>query len=252
MGDDDTFQPKSLMIHEVDFISNLQRLLGVINFDIAYGNFFSGASLGYELTYLVEDAIKQKNIDLKNKDELIPDAKTVYQIRKLFDGQCYLTIENDMNGAKLETELFHYDTSKIDYKNPKLEIIPLPALDHMTPIGQLKDDSLLIQIHEAIPCKYAWQGLSYATLIHDGNMMHTFSDGSIPRVTEEQMQSTIDLTRYISRDVYFRMLKKLKNKFRHKWSIIYNNYHSIIEFVKLGGDIENEFGGKVSAMSKVE
>ena len=67
MGEDDTFQPKSLMIHEVDFISNLQRLLGVVNFDIAYGNFFSGASLCYELTYLVEDAINQGNINIKNK-----------------------------------------------------------------------------------------------------------------------------------------------------------------------------------------
>jgi len=252
MGDDDTFQPKSILIHEVDFISNLQRWLGVINFDIVYGNFFSGVSLGYEVTYLVDEAIKQKNINLKNKENLIPDAKTIYEIRKLFDGQCYLTVENGMNGAILDTELFHYDSSKIDYNNPNLEVIPLPALDHMTPIGQLKDDSLLIQIHESIPCKYAWQGLSYATLIQDGNMMHSFSDGSMPRVTQEQMQSTIDLTRYISRDVYFRMLKKMKTKFKHKWSILENNYHSIIEYVKLGGDVESEFGNRTTAMGKVE
>lgn len=252
MGDDDTFQPKSLMIHEVDFISNLQRLLGVVNFDIAYGNFFSGASLCYELTYLVEDAIIQGNINIKKKESLLPDADTIYQIRKLFDGQCYLTIENGINGALPDTELFHYDTSKIDYRNPNLEIIPLPALDHMTPIGQLKDDSLLIQIHESISCKIAWQGLSYTTLIQDGQMIHSFSDGSMPRVTKEQMESVVDMTRYISRDVYFKMMKKLKNKFKHKWSIIYNNYHSIIEYVKLGGDIESEFGSKISAMGKVE
>jgi hypothetical protein len=252
MGEDDTFQPKSLMIHEVDFISNLQRLLGVVNFDIAYGNFFSGASLCYELTYLVEDAIKQGNINIKNKEKLLPDVDTVYQIRKLYDGQCFLTIESGLNGAIPHTELFHYDTSKIDFRNPNLEIIPLPALDHMTPIGQIKDDTLLIEIHESIPCRFAWQGLSYETLIGDGNMIHSFSDGVTPRVTREQMNSTVDQTRYISRDVYFKIMKKLKNKFKHKWSIIYNNYHSIIEYVKLGGDIESEFGGKISAMGKVE
>ena len=251
MGDDDTFQPKSIMIHEVDFISNLQRLLGVVNFDIAYGNFFSGASLCYELTYLVEDAIIQGNINLKKKENLLPNADVIYQIRKLFDGQCFLTIENGMNGALLDTERFHYDTSKINFRNPNLEVIPLPALDHMTPIGQIKDETLLIEIHESIPCKYAWQGLNYATLVQDGNMIHSFSDGSVPRVTQEQMESTIDQTRYISRDVYFKIMKKLKNKFKHKWSIIYNNYHAIIEYAKLGGDIESEFGNKTSAMGKV-
>ena len=250
MADDSTYQPKSIMIHEVDFISNLQRLLGVINFDIAYGNFFSGARLGYELTYLIEDAILQKNINLKNRDDLIPNAEAVYKIRKLWDGQCYLTVEHGMYGVNPETELFHYDTSKIDYGNHSLEIIPLPALDHMTPIGQIKDETLLIEIHESIPCKYAWQGMPYATLISDGAMIYSLSDGTIPRVTPEQMESTVDITRYISRDVYFRLMKKMKNKVIRNWSIVYNNYHKIIEFVKLEDDDDEDYHRPTNTTTK--
>ena len=138
MGNDDTFQPKSVIQHNVDFIYNLQMQMGVINFNISYDNFMQGARLGYELTYLVDEAIKQKNINLKKRDDLIPNVKALYQLRQLWDGQCYLTVELGDWGALVETERFHYDTSKINFHNLKLEVIPIPALSNMTPIGQIK------------------------------------------------------------------------------------------------------------------
>jgi len=250
MGDD-VFQPKSVIQHDADFISNLQTQMGVINFNISYDNFMQGARLGYELTYIVDEAIKQKNINLKNKDDLIPNVEAIYKLRRLFDGQCFLTVEHGEWGAMPQTELFHYDTSKIDFNNHNLEVIPIPALSNMTPIGQIKEDTLLLEIHEAIPCKYAWQGLSYIDIVQDGLMVHSFSDGQQPKISESQMESTNDLTRLISRDVYFRLIHKERNKYVRLWSIIYNNYHKIIEYVKLGGDVENEFGAKQSAMGKV-
>ncbi len=250
MGDD-VFQPKSVIQHDVDFISNLQTQMGVINFNISYDNFMQGARLGYELTYIVDEAIKQKNINLKKKEDLIPNVEAIYRLRQLFDGQCFLTVEHGEWGAIPQTELFHYDSSKIDFDKSNLEIIPIPALSNMTPIGQIKEDTLLIEIHEAIPCKYAWQGLSYADVVQDGLMVHSFSDGSQPKISLEQMESTTDLTRLISRDIYFRLIHKEKNKYIRLWAIIYNNYHKIIEYVKMGGDIESEFSSNTSAMGKV-
>jgi len=239
MGDD-SFQPKSVIQHDADFISNLQRLLGVVNFDISYDNFNSAGKLGYQLTFIVDEAIKQKNINLKNRDDLIPNTEAIYKLRQLWDGQCFLTVVHGEYGAIPPSERFHYDTSKIDFDNPRLEIIPIPALSNMTPIGQIKEDTLLIEIHESIACKYAWQGLSYADVVQDGMMMHHMSDGSQPKISLEQMESTTDLTRLISRDVYFRLIHKEKNKYIKLWAILYNNYHAIIEYVKLGDDEDEE------------
>jgi len=235
MGDD-VFQPKSVILHDVDFITNLQTHMGVINFNTSYDNFMQSVKLSYDLTYLVDEAIKQGNIKLKDRDDLIPNAEALYKLRRLYDGQCFLTVEHGQWGAKPETELFHYDTSKIDFNNPSLEIIPIPALSNMTPIGQIKEDTLLIEIHEAIACKYAWQGLSYIDIVQDGLMVHSFSDGQQPKISESQMQSTTDLTRLISRDVYFRLIHKEKNKYIRLWAIIYNNYSKIIEFSKSEDD----------------
>ena len=139
MGDD-VFQPKSVIQHSADFTTNLQIQMGVINFNISYDNFMQGASLGYELTYLVEEAIKQKNINLKERDNLIPNVEAVYKLRQLWHGQCFLTVEHGQFGAIPQTELFHYDTSKINFNNPNLEVITIPALSNMTPIGQIKED----------------------------------------------------------------------------------------------------------------
>ena len=249
MGDD-VFQPKSVIQHSADFTTNLQTQMGVINFNISYDNFMQGASLGYELTYLVEEAIKQKNINLKERDNLIPNVEAVYKLRQLWHGQCFLTVEHGQFGAIPQTELFHYDTSKINFNNPNLEVITIPALSNMTPIGQIKEDTLLIEIHESIPCKYAWQGLSYADVVQDGLMIHSFNDGSQPKISLEQMESITDLTRLISRDVYFRLIHKEKNKYIKLWAILYNNYHKFIEFVKQEDDFS--FTKKQSGETPVE
>ena len=240
MGDDDTFQPKSLLIHEVDFISNLQRMMGVINFNMVYSNFDSWGKLAYNLTFLVDEAISQNNINLKKRPDLIPNKDVIYKLRKLWDGQCYLTVEHGDFGVKPETELFHYDTSKIDYDNPALEVVPYIALSNLVPIDQLKEPTLLIQLHESMPNKYAWQSLSFADVVQDGNMMHHMSDGSTPKISQEQMESTTDLTRYVSRDIYFRLIHKEKNKFIRLWAIIYNNYCKMIEYVKLDDEEDEE------------
>mgnify|MGYP005651076361 FL=1 len=241
MGDDSTFQPKSVIQHDVDFISNIQRYMGVVNFDISYDNFNSAGKLGYQITYLVEEAINQKNINLRKREDLIPNVEAVYKLRQLWHGQCFLTVEHGQFGAIPQTELFHYDTSKINFNNPNLEVITIPALSNMTPIGQIKEDTLLIEIHESIPCKYAWQGLSYADVVQDGLMIHSFNDGSQPKISLEQMESITDLTRLISRDVYFRLIHKEKNKYIRLWSILYNNYSKIIEFVKLDDDEDEDY-----------
>ena len=54
------------------------------------------------------------------------------------------------------------------------------------------------------------------------------------------MESTTDFTRYVSRDIYFRLIHKEKNKFIRLWAIIYNNYCKMIEYVKLDDEEDEE------------
>ena len=240
MGDDQAHQPKSVIEHSVDYASNIQRHLGVINYDIAYGNFFDGAGLGYELTYLIDEAIKQKNIDLKNHSELIPNKNVIYELRKIWVGQCYLTIERIANSDKIRSEKFHYDKTKIDFMNPNLEIIPIPALQNMRPVRPKKEETLLVQISESMSIKHAWQGLDYDVIVNDGKYYTKFTEETIPRFKRDDLEKLNKMTSRISRDVYNKLIKKEKNKFIQKWSVIHNNYHKIIEYLKLNDDEDYE------------
>jgi len=250
--EDKSYQPKSLIIHSPDYVSNVQRQLGVINFDQAYSNFFQQAELAYKLTVQIEEAINQKIIDIEKHPELKLNKQAVYKLKKLWDGQCYLTIEHDHeNEIKIipDSERFHYDKSKIDYKNQYLEIIPIPALDNMTPVGQLKQRTLLIEITQSIPLRYAWQGLDYATVVTNG-YTYNFSDKVVPKLKHEDMYSTTKLTYRISRDVYHRIIKKEKNKFIYNWTIIYHNIHKIIEYLKVGIREEGEHERHSTSIAK--
>jgi len=214
---EDVIQPKSVIIHSPDYVSNLQRQLGVINFDQAYANFFAQCELAIKLIIQIEDAIKQGIINLEKHPELLLNKDAVYKLMKLWDGRCYLSVKRDKQGCKIipNSELFHYDESTLDKDNSDVEIIPIPALDNMTPIGQLKQKTLLIEISESMPLKYAWQGLNYADVIVEGNYVWNFSDGSRPKISQEDMYSNTKFTYRISRDVYNKIMKKEKKQIHY-------------------------------------
>lgn len=232
---EDVIQPKSVIIHSPDYVSNLQRQLGVINFDQAYANFFAQGELAVKLIIQIEDAIKQKIINLDKHPELHLNKDVVYKLMKLWDGHCYLTVERDPNHRHKvipNSERFHYGESKLDRNNPDVEIIPIPALDNMTPIGQMKQKTLLIEISESMPLKYAWQGMNWSDLVLDGNYVWKFADGTKPKITQEDMFSVTKFSYRISRDVYNKLMKKEKNKFIIHWATVYNNIHKIIVYLK--------------------
>ncbi|MCV0372650.1 MAG: hypothetical protein K5793_03755 [Nitrosarchaeum sp.] len=225
---DKTFQPQSLIIHSPDYVENLQRQLAVINFDVAYSNFFPQCELAMKIIYMVEEAIKQKIIDLSKRPDLMLNESSVYRLKRLWDGDCFIGI----NDRQRDTETFFYDKESIYTCGLEFdEIIPIPALDNMAPIGQLKQKTLLVQITQSIPCCYAWQGMNYAVLVEEGNLKVQTIEGISPLITREDMESTTKYTFLISRDVYHRLMKKMKNKFIIHWSVIYNNIHQIIEYM---------------------
>lgn len=231
---DKTFQPQSLIIHSPDYVENLQRQLAVINFDVAYSNFFPQCELAIKMIHQVEDAIEQGIIDLSTRPDLKLDEQSVYKLKRLWDGDCYITIvDHDTS-----TELFHYDKETIDYNNPDIEVIPIPALDNMTPIGQVKQKTLLIEISQSMPLKYAWQGMNWAVLVEEGNLRINAKEGLVPLITREDLSSTTKYTLKISRDVYHKIIKKLKNLFIKYWSKIYNDMHQIVEYLIKNTDNE--------------
>ena len=147
----DSYQPKTVIWREVNYEVHLGQVLGVLDFDNNFDNQFQKWKLMIQLITDVEEAIKQDIIPLKQKGmlELMPNRQAISKMDKIWNGQTYLgIIKNHDNTQILLRELF-YDKPDSLYQlkdeSGKIldeffrEVIPLPKLKNMIPVGEISD-----------------------------------------------------------------------------------------------------------------
>lgn len=247
-------QPKSIAIHTPSYSEFLQRQLGAIDFNQAWSNFFSQIEAGVKLIQDIQSAMKPKNIidpntgktvnanaviDVIKHPELILSPIPVYQFLKIWSGKCYVTKQRDPNNPTAFVkgeERFHYGTSKINYKDPNTVIIPLPALDNLTPIGELKQEVWGVRISEGISFRYAFDGCIYDTVIRDGGFYYHQGGKIIAKFQPEDLKSLTKKTSLVGRPYFYKMIKLLKDKSLEKWADISTDIHRIIYYLENGID----------------
>lgn len=220
--------PKSLIMHSMDTIENVIRDLSVINFNMVHSNHNQAFEGIMKLIPFIENAVKQHNIDIRKRPDLVLNQSSVYRLTRLWNETCYITIRN---GDK-NTETFHFDEHQIDFTDSELDIIPVPALDQFDLEQSKRDKSLLLKISELMPLRYAWEGLRWAEITEYGNFKINVKEGVIPTIAKDDMKSTTIFTSDISRHVYNRLIKKYKVIFLNHWFIILNNIQKILIYSK--------------------
>lgn len=148
------------------------------------------------------------------------DLEKYYKIKQIWDGGCFITRKRKPEKPSefiKNSDRFHYDDSKIDRDDPFLEIVPLPSLDDMTPIGKIRDETLLIQISTTIPLYLAYDMMDFETLIREGQLFHYEHGNLKAKFTPDDMDSKVLRTYKVGRTYYFKTIKTLKNKFFELW-----------------------------------
>jgi len=241
----DSYQPKTVIWREVNYEVHLGQVLGVLDFDNNFDNQFQKWKLMIQLITDVEEAIKQDIIPLKQKGmlELMPNRQAISKMDKIWNGQTYLgIIKNHDNTQILLRELF-YDKPDSLYQlkdeSGKIldeffrEVIPLPKLKNMIPVGEISDkDSWGIQIRESMALRYAWQGANYATIINDGKFVHNLSDGLIPKIDAQDMKSIIKRTYILHKPVYNAIMDILPRYFNQNYFVFAGNIQKIMKWMK--------------------
>ena len=241
----DSYQPKTVIWREVNYEVHLGQVLGVLDFDNNFDNQFQKWKLMIQLITDVEEAIKQDIIPLKQKGmlELMPNRQAISKMDKIWNGQTYLgIIKNHDNTQILLRELF-YDKPDSLYQlkdeSGKIldeffrEVIPLPKLKNMVPVGEISDkDSWGIQIRESMALRYAWQGANYATIINDGKFVHNLSDGLIPKIDAQDMKSIIKRTYILHKPVYNAIMDILPRYFNQNYFVFAGNIQKIMKWMK--------------------
>ena len=240
----DVYQPKTVIWREPNYEVHLGQVLGVLDYDNNFDNTFQKWKLMIQFIDDVMEAITQDIIPLKSKGklELMPNQKAIMKMNRIWYGQTYLgVIKNHNETQTLSRDLFYElpsDEYQLKDESGKVidtyyrEIIPMPKLKNMIPVGEIDSDYWGIRIRESMPLKYAWETANYATIINDGMFVHNLSDGLVPKIEPEDMKSLTKRTSILHREVYNAVMDILPIWFNKNYYIFAGNVQKIMRWMK--------------------
>lgn len=203
------YQPSSILFRHKDFTQHISSVLGAIDFHQNYDNSFNRAKLIMkflpELIIAIESDVCKVPKDFK--ETKLPELKKhAYKLDKIWNGDCFKT---SLDGV----HKFHYEYPEEAYD----EIVKMPRLKNMVPVNELKDDTLWIQVREPLPIKYAFNRTNWAILVQEGGFSIQTNEGSVAKISEEDMDSTDKFTYVYSRDVYHNIVDDETLFFDRHW-----------------------------------
>lgn len=235
------FSSSKVKPYESIYINNVKNDLAILKYNEGWNNFFSWCEGAIKLLMEITDAMtpEQNIIDLRvlseeerRQTELQP--LLVHKLRQLWWGGCKVTKNRYKKNPTLfvkNSTRFHYDNSKLPKKpDLLLEITPYPAMDSMTPVGHIRDPTLMIQITEAIPLYFAWRGMDYDTVVREGGFYYRVGQRLVAKFPPHEMYSKIKKTYKIGRNTYHNIMRIQKRKFLENWIPVQNRCHKIVQF----------------------
>lgn len=256
----DVYQPKTVIWREPNYEVHLGQVLGVLDYDNNFDNRFQKWKLMMQFIDDILEAIRQEIIPLRTKErlDLMPNPTAIMRMDKIWHGQTYLGVIKSHDETKtLIRDLFYEipdDFYELKDESGKVidtfyrEIIPMPRLKNMVPIGEAdSENNWGIQIRESVALKHAWETANYATIVNDGKFMHQLSDGSLPKFEQQDMKSLVIRTAILHRDVYNGIMDILPKWFDKNYVVFAGNVQKIMKWMKDEGrkwmyqhDVEQE------------
>ncbi len=119
-----------------------------------------------------------------------------------------------------------------------MELVPLPKFRNMIPNQKVADDTMLIQIREPMPLKYAFERANYQSLIQEANLQ--FMDGR-PKFTYDEMDSMTVKSYHISRSVFNSLMEDFEFFFNQNWNYISVEFQKIIDNSGQGLELPEDY-----------
>ena len=240
----DVYQPKTVIWREPNYEIHLGQELGVLDYDNNFDNTFQKWKLMIQFIDDVMEAIKQEIIPLRSKKrlDLVPNSVAIMKMDKIWYGETYLGVIKNHNETKVLVRDLFYEVPDNFYElkdeSGKVidtftrEIIPMPRLKNMVPVGEISADTWGIQIRESMCLRYAWETANYTTIVNDAKFMHHLSDGSIPKFEQQDMKSIVIRTSILHREVYNAIMDILPKWFNKNYFIFAGNVQKIMSWMK--------------------
>jgi len=250
-GDANAKQPKSLLVHPVDWIDYMQLTLGVVNYQEDFNHFFLGAQRFITFVDQVNSALARGVIGRPDyrlrgnpnyKVKVSLDKIAVKKIKQVWYGPSWIHMRRNKNYDIEWWDLIFSKNIEIAHRE---ELIYCPALKSMNPIEPISTNTLGIMIRDYVPIRDAWWGHDYKQMITSGGFNVKFSDGMKPLLeSDDDVMSSDALVNVVSREYFHKMIDILTMKWEEFNTELFLEMHEIISSAKKGfgweGDDEND------------
>src|SRR3990167_1861552 len=197
--DSERYQPKSVIWREVGYQNHMMAQQGVLDWDQSFDNEFSEFKALMKLATNTAIAIDRNLLKLDKIKDILDLKPFVKKFNKLWWGNVYFGIilgrQNEFDFLyEMEKNIYHASRGDQDERRYELvninnytELIKLPKLQNMVPVGQIRDDTWGIQVRESLPIKYAFAGTSYDTLVNNANFSYRTMAGLVPKFQQNDL-----------------------------------------------------------------
>jgi len=238
-------QPKSILVHPVNFVDYIQVTLGVVEFQGDYDHTFMAIELFMTLINRVNIALRKGVIGKENKYTNKPRKKSIdmeifKKCMQVYHGNVWLYQRRDED-LEIDSYRIIYDPDKelrLDEQplDVREELIKLPALEAMSPTSLIKDRKEFgVKIRDFVPVRYAWWGYDHIQLATSAHFAYYLPTET--RAIFESMEDVITsdvLTDYVSREYFNKVIKHLLLEFEKNADEIFVELHQIIQDEKFG------------------
>lgn len=226
-----------MMSHHLDWSTDMLLKMGV---ESGFENF----SHEYQKMRLFMDDL-ELNIEAKKqgvlggktrfgkKIEDVPyDPVALSRIKKIWYGQTWLVnVRDEYRPEKIRDSFLVYQKPESNYF---IDVIPLPALMDMCPVGRIDDMTWGLRLDIAIPALYAFEGCSYEDIIMQGKYYHKYSDKTIPTLSRSDVRSKNVKVNYVGRVWWKKTVRLLETFWNKNYYVLFVNQHKMVEMQKRG------------------
>lgn len=246
-------QPKSIVVHPVDFIDYMQQTMGVVNFQDDYNHFYLAAQLFMSFIDRVNTALRRGIIGrpdyrLRNQPGFKPKTSlspNLYKkIKQIWFGSTWIHMRRAKDYSIEWWDIVY--TDKFQLKTGE-ELIYCPSLKAMNPVEPISTNTLGIMIRDYVPIRDAWWGHDYTQMITSGGFQVKFSDGVKPLLESDQdVMDSDSLVNVVSREYFHKMIDILTMKWDEIQNELFIEMHEIISSAKKGAGFEGSDENEVS------
>lgn len=233
--------PHNIFVHPYEIADLYANIQGVIDAELKFDKFFLLGTLTHRYIKQIFGAKKagildKSRVGFLKENKIDINENLLHKMERLWTQNTFLVIDKNQRHPEQweNAEIYLRPLQRGELKFNQ-EVMMLPALKHLNPMNDIHGISLLVQIRETVPVKWALRDVDITQLALSGQMVYPFQDGLIPIFkSKEDILNSNKRTYWVGRPYYYAVSNILQEIYLNNFSDFCAESHIIINKLTFG------------------